>query len=135
MLQSHSMPNRRLMPRNTDVGLLGRRAASRARIALPATLETVGSRATVSLLNLSRTGAMVEAQTLPAVGQDVIVKCGTLDVLGIAVWAGSGRCGVHFDEPLEALDVVCLRRAGESFAQTGVTAEEREAAKDWVEGR
>ena len=135
MRRRHSMPDRRQTPRDTDVGLLGRRAASRARIALPASLETVGGRVAVSLLNLSRTGAMVAALTLPAVGQDVIVKCGTVDVLGIVIWVGSGRCGVQFDEPLDATDVICLRQEGDSFARTGITCEERQAAKDWVEGR
>jgi PilZ domain len=129
------MADRRRKPRITDPGLLGRRAAGRARIVLPASVETVHGRIRIALLNLSRTGAMVEAPGLPGVGNDVILKCGDIDALGIVVWSGNGRCGIEFDEQIDEHEVIRLRRAGDETARTGVTPEQRQAAEDWTHGR
>ena len=122
-------------PNSGLIGSVGRRAAARARIALPASVETLNGIRTARLHNLSRTGAMVDGVGLPGVGSDIILRCGTIDALGVIVWAGNGRCGIEFDEPLDETEVARQRRIGEEAARSGVTPELRKAAEDWVNGR
>ena len=127
--------DRRRKPRESDPTLLGRRTASRARIALPASIEAITGRTSVDLLNLSCTGAMVAAPGLPGVGHDVILRCGTINPIGVVIWSGNGRCGVHFDEPLPVTEVIALRRAGDATARTGITPDQWQFAEDWSYGR
>ena len=114
---------------------LKRRAAERAKIALPASIQTLAGRKNVSLLNLSETGAMLEGEKLPGVGQDVVLKSGQLELLGIVAWAGNGRCGVTFDNPISREAVQQHWFEGLRTEKSGVTPEERAAAKDWATGR
>ena len=113
---------------------MGRRAAARARISLPASLDFIAGRLDVTLRNLSRIGAMLEGPELPGTGNDVILKCGGIDVLGMVIWRGNGRCGITFDELLDEREVIRLRREGDEAARTGVTRETRQAAAEWALG-
>jgi PilZ domain len=126
---------RQIQRRAADAGLLGRRRAPRAEIALPASINTVTGRRTVDLHNLSCTGAMIEGSPLPTVGADIVIKCGEVDVFGIVIWARPGKCGVAFDQPITQQDVVRLRGSGQETARTGITPDEHQAAQDWAHGR
>ena len=125
---------RRQSRRVHDPLLLGRRAAARARISLPASIDVMAGRLDVTLLNLSRIGAMLAGPELPGPGNDVILKCGGIDVLGTVIWRGAGRCGVTFDELLDEREVVRLRWEGDETARTGVTRDTRQAAAEWALG-
>jgi len=113
---------------------MGRRSAARARIFLPASIDVMAGRLDVTLLNLSRIGAMVEGPELPGPGNDVILKCGGIDVIGVVIWRGNGRCGITFDELLDEREVVRLRWEGDEAARTGVTPDTRRAAAEWALG-
>ncbi|MEO8547858.1 MAG: PilZ domain-containing protein [Sphingomicrobium sp.] len=126
--------DRRNAPRNDDPELRGRRSEPRAYILLPASVEALGGRNSVSLLDVSRTGARLEAADLPAVGKDIILKCGVIDTLGTVVWSICGRCGVHFDEPLGGQDLIALRALAVATERSGMTPEELQATADWASG-
>jgi hypothetical protein len=113
--------------------LVGRRAAARARIALPATLETIGGIQPATLINLSVMGAMVEVANVPSVGGDAILRSGNIDALAVVIWAGGGRCGIQFDEPIPVEEVQRQRHAGEHAAVYG-PEELWKAAEDWSKG-
>lgn len=95
---------------------VGRRSGARARLRLPATLESVRGVFRVTIINLSCTGAMVEVPELLKVGTDVVLQRGDLDAFAVVVWAGSGRCGVHFYDPIDEADVIAHRRNSEHVA-------------------
>ena len=124
---------RALIRRARDSGP-GRRAAERARIGLPAQLETVTGTRAVTLQNLSVAGAMIEAKNLPRVGQDVVVKCGGIDALAIVVWAGSGRCGLAFDSIADGEEIMRLRDAGQEAVRNEQSPDAVAAANDWANG-
>ena len=108
----------------------GRRGAERARIVLPAFLHVDGEKRAVDLLNLSATGAMIECTGL-AVGHDVVLKCKTLEVSGVVVWIGNGRCGLQFDASIPDQEV--KRHWFEGIcAADGVTPGLRAAAQAWM---
>ena len=127
-------PDRRSASRNDDPERRGRRAEPRAYIQLPASLEGLDGSDSASLLDVSRTGARLEAAQLPAVGKDVVLRCGVIDTFGTVVWNASGRCGVQFDEPIGGKELMALRHIAVATERSGMTPEELQARADWANG-
>ena len=127
-------PDRRNAPRNDDPELRGRRGEPRAYIVIAASVEALDGHNNVSLLDVSRTGARLAGPSLPAVGKDVILRCGPVDTLGAVVWTDCGQCGVHFDEAIGGQDLVTLRAVAAAAEQSGMTPEELQARADWASG-
>ena len=125
---------RRGAARRTDPELRGRRSEPRACLVLTASTEALSGRATVKLLDVSRSGARVQTAQLPGVGRDVILRCGSVDAFGTVAWAASDRCGIHFYEPISGRDLVALRSMSEALEGSEMTPEEYEAAADWANG-
>src|SRR4051794_36617850 len=125
---------RRKAPRHEDPELRGRRSEPRAYLLLPASVEALDGRLRISLLDVSPTGARVEGTGLPAAGKDVILRCGKLDTFGTIVWSASDRCGIHFDEPVPATELIALRSFAVAAERAGVSPEELQAAADWANG-
>lgn len=113
----------------------GRRVAARARVALPATLESLSGTVNVILRNISETGAMLEVGKLPARGADAVLCCGELDCFGTIVWARSRWCGFAFDEPIPQEMVLRLRSASDSGQADAASRNAlHDAARRWAEG-
>jgi hypothetical protein len=111
----------------------GRRIAARARVALPATLETVRGTERAVLRNISETGLMLEVAHLPALGADAVVLSGGLDCFGTVVWTRFRWCGVAFEEPISHSEVLRIRQLSEQ--STGAAQKElQEAASRWAQG-
>jgi len=127
-------PDRRNAPRKDDPERRGRRTEPRAQILLPASVDALSGHNRVGLLEVSRTGARLEAADLPGVGKDIVLKCGSIDTFGTVVWNVSGRCGVHFDEPISGQDLVALRAVAAACERSGMTPEEMQATADWASG-
>jgi len=65
-------------------------------ILLSAVLYAEGVPATVTIRDLSPTGAMIEGAALPEPGTIFQLVRGTLIVHGLVAWTGSRRCGLQF---------------------------------------
>ena len=76
----------------------------------------------------------MEGVDLPAVGKDVILRCGPIDAFGKVVWAVGTRCGLLFDDPISAKELVALRHVAVATELSGITPEERQATADWING-
>lgn len=125
---------RRKAARADDPDLRGRRLEPRAYLVLPASAEALSGHLHVTLLDVSRTGARLEGFRLPAVGKEMILRCGGIDTFGTIAWAASGRCGIQFDEAIGARDVLALRALAEAGERSELTPDERQAAADWASG-
>lgn len=125
---------RRKGPRPEDPELRGRRSEPRAYLLLPAATEALSGHSHVTLLDVSRTGARVEGRGLPEVGRDIVLKCGGVEAFGSVAWSASGRCGLHFEEPIGGRDLVALRALAADTDESEMTFAEREAAADWANG-
>lgn len=112
----------------------GKRSAPRARIGLQATLETLDSRRSVLLENLSATGARIQLADPPRPGSDVIIQCGKIDVMARVIWASRDTCGIHFDDPAKLDDILQLKAESERIARSGYTHAQIRAAEDWQHG-
>jgi hypothetical protein len=127
-------PERRNRPRVDDPELRGRRDEPRAYLLLLASVEALSGRNRVNLLDVSRSGARMAGDDLPAVGQDVVLRCGKVDTLGTVVWNGDGQCGIHFDEPISSPELIALRNTAMAVERSGLTPEELQARADWANG-
>lgn len=110
------------------------RGARRARVVLPASMETVGTRRRVALIDISQTGAKLEGEGVPAKGETIMLKVGPVDALATVVWAGAKSCGITFDRPIAADAVDYLNGEGGAAARAGLTIEEKQAHDDWANG-
>lgn len=112
---------------------IGRRAAPRLRLSLPAQLIAVEKVHTCILLNLSRTGAQVAILDAMREGEGAILRCGLIDHFVIVARSEFGLNALVFDEPLTDAIVLETRRYHENFEER----EKRaliETARKWVTG-
>ena len=77
------------------------RGRKRARVLLSATLEAGGETMKANLLNLSTTGAQLDATIPPAVHTKLKLSRGDLEATGMVVWVVEHRFGVAFDAPID----------------------------------
>jgi hypothetical protein len=73
------------------------RRDERTHLFLVATLYAGNGSAAVRVRNLSPSGALVEAASLPPPGATVVLRRGPLEAAGRVAWAGGGRAGLSFD--------------------------------------
>ena len=110
----------------------GRRSAVRERTPLVAVFTTLARSHDAVLVDLSRTGARLSGDDLPAVGEDFILVMEGIRTFGSVVWASEGECGVLFDGPLPAEDVEAVQRKAAGGAR--FTPWMKAAFDDWMVG-
>jgi hypothetical protein len=111
---------------------------------MSATVEFDGASAKAKLRNLSKEGALVEGDGLPAIGQMVKFHKGDLHLSGIVAWRAGNRAGIAFDQPLDPDSV--LRHVAVPRPKTAtehrrprlrgqeLTPGERKIGEDWIFG-
>jgi hypothetical protein len=77
------------------------RRRKRARVLLAVALEYGGESLKANLLNLSATGALLDAVTPPKVGTELTLSRGTLNARGTVIWVTDHRFGIAFDQPVD----------------------------------
>ncbi len=116
-----------------SIPTIGRRAAPRLRISLPAQLIAIEKAHTCILLNLSRSGAQVAILNAMREGEGAILRCGVINHFAIVTRREFGINALSFDEPLTDAIVLETRRYHENFEQC-----ERRAlidkARKWATG-
>ncbi|HUG46036.1 MAG TPA: PilZ domain-containing protein [Sphingomicrobium sp.] len=116
----------------------------RSNVLMKATLELPGDQLNVVLRNLSKDGALVQGDSLPAQGSQIVFHRDGLSVLSLVAWSHCGFAGLHFDEPLQPEEMLrhvprpkdraeapIVRRPG--FSCKPLTAAERQLIEQWVE--
>ena len=112
---------------------VGRRAAPRLRLSIPARLITVAETRRCILLDLSRSGAQIGLELPLQIGDVGFLQFAEMEVFAAVIRTGPGLNGVEFDIPLEDSEVLAVRHFAEAFE-----ADERRAlrseARNWVLG-
>lgn len=86
-----------------------RREDPRLRLRLTAQLVTLTGMHSVRLNNISRDGAGVTAPVPLKRGSEVILRWCHIDAFGRVTWAEGTRCGLKFEQPLTAAEVMLAR--------------------------
>jgi len=112
----------------------GRRAASRRPAFTAAGIMTVERSQVGYLLDVSATGAKLDGGGGLAIGQNIWLKTGNVDVLGQVVWSSSDFCGVLFDSPLGDDEIAKLTQVPQGALFASLSPEEKLGAADWMNG-
>lgn len=89
-----------------DGPVAGKRKAKRARVLLAAKLQTAAGEIEARLRDLSRKGALVECQTVPPVGTEVVFNRGNTSIPARVAWTGSDRVGLEFAYMIDEHEVL-----------------------------
>ena len=108
----------------------GRRSAVRQAAPLMAVFTTVTQSHTAALVDVSRTGARLRGDRLPAKGEDMLLSIDSVRAFGSVAWSRGDQCGVAFDEPLGADELRLLR----AKIAPGLPPEVKAALDDWTLG-
>lgn len=107
----------------------GRRASSRLRVRLPATLITLDGQGPAVLENISATGARVSSQFMLWQGASCILRLPGLELFADIAWCAHGRLGLIFEHPLSQGQLLTLRNLDPANL-----VNERAASQDWARG-
>jgi hypothetical protein len=118
------------------------RRSRRSNVLLAATIEAGRVKLPVRLRNMSSDGALVEADDLPAKGEQVLFRRNDIAVTARVAWVLDGHAGLSFDTKLDP-DVVLRNVPAKKpkvelkFRRPGVTAsqlspEEQQFVKLWL---
>lgn len=91
------------LPPETDTG---QRGAKRARVLLSAVLRTGLGDTPVRLRDMSSTGALIETGKALPVGTEVLFIRGATMVPARIAWAGPGKLGIQFAEPIDEAELL-----------------------------
>ncbi|HYW17481.1 MAG TPA: PilZ domain-containing protein [Allosphingosinicella sp.] len=89
-----------------DGPVAGKRQAKRARVLLAAKLQTANGEIDCRLRDLSRKGALVECQTVPPVGTELMFTRGSTSIPARVAWSGSDRVGLEFAYMIDEHEVL-----------------------------
>ena len=125
-----------------DGPVAGKRQAKRARVLLAAKLQTANGEIEARLRDLSRKGALVECQTVPPVGTELVFNRGSTSIPARVAWTGSDRVGLEFAYMIDEHEVlVQLKRTSGDQNQPrfrrprlfgeGMSHQEKQLARLW----
>lgn len=109
----------------------GQRSAARAPVLLRAALHTLTSSRSVTLFDVSRTGARMGLREPLAIGQSLWLKIPPSDIFATVVWLDGQQCGIQFDQPLGEDELAALQARGKVVMIHGLTPDEQLGAEDW----
>jgi hypothetical protein len=112
---------------------VGRRMDARLRLMLPASLRLPIAKEVCWLENISRTGALVRIEELPAEGSTAIFKFMHLSIWCTVVWTREQWCGLQFDDPLPNETVLRFRSVFDNYTEHEQARNER-VARSWISG-
>ena len=87
----------------------GRRTAARIEVPVLAVISSVTRDRQVAIVDVSRSGVRVTAESLPGEGEAVIFRMGKVEAFGIVVWALDDECGITFETSILSSDVNQIR--------------------------
>lgn len=82
----------------------------RAKVALPVEVSINDTKQSVTLVQVSRTGAKLRGVRSVAVGDQLIFKAAEVHAVGEAIRVDGDECAIEFDTPIAATEVSSLNR-------------------------
>jgi len=118
------------------------RRARRSNVLLAASIELSGAVVPVKLRNLSTEGALIEGDSLPVAGAEVLFRRNELSVNSRVAWVHENHAGVAFKSPIPQEDVLRnipkpryrapLNFRRPALAVRALSADERRLAESWA---
>ena len=89
-----------------DGPVAGKRQSKRARVLLAAKLQTANGEIDARLRDLSRKGALVECQSVPPVGTELMFNRGSTSIPARVAWTAADRVGLEFAYMIDEHEVL-----------------------------
>ena len=89
-----------------DAPVSGKRKAKRARVLLAVKIRSAAGEVDGRLRDLSRKGALVECNSVPPVGSEVLFTRGSTSVPARVAWSGGNRIGLEFAYMIDEHEVL-----------------------------
>jgi hypothetical protein len=125
------------VPASDDAAAIGRRAAPRLRLAIPARFVSIYSVKPCVLLDISRTGARMALGDPLARGQSGFIEIARMEIFGGVVRTergiGGGVNAIAFDDPITKAQMIEIRHFAEDFELREHRAL-RDQVRRWVAG-
>ena len=112
----------------------GRRSARRESLPLPAVVSTIEDSRVVEVVDVSATGARLRGRDLPRAGDAMWLRIEQVRRFACVSWSELGECGVEFDVPLGAHEVVRLRQDVHVATVIAGSMQQMLAMQDWQTG-
>ncbi|MFC3102144.1 PilZ domain-containing protein [Altererythrobacter lauratis] len=110
---------------------IGRRRDARLRLGVPAQLITLAGQYTVSLADLSQSGAHVAARLPFEVSRDAVLSWMGFEAFGRIVWHRGCEAGIEFDDLLPEAVLLQTRQQVDSGKVRSFEQEVYEDARSW----
>lgn len=110
----------------------GRRAAPREATPLFAVFSTVSRSDRALVVDVSTNGAGLRGDSLPRSGESLELSIEKVRAFGTVMWSAAGECGIAFDEPMSAPDVLMVRERVTALG--GLPPQLKGALDDWMTG-
>jgi hypothetical protein len=108
----------------------GRRRSKRAPVLMSTAMHTVGASRTVSVIDVSQTGARIRCSLPLGQGEQIWLKIPPNDVFARVRWIDGDHYGVHFEEPLSLAEAERLQARGKVVLLPRLKLEEQLAIED-----
>jgi hypothetical protein len=89
-------------------------------VLLSATVKNACGDHRVRIRDISRNGALIEIPTVPSVGSPVLLYRGQISVRSTVAWAGKERCGLQFQDAIDATQLITAIDGGRAPAHKGI---------------
>lgn len=109
-----------------------KRLKNRSIVSLPGNLDTTTARNSVTLVDVSNSGAHIQGDKLPDVGLFVRLKVGDSEAFATVVWRREDNCGLKFDARLSDEAVEAFRNTAKEAAELGLDPSDMRAMGEWV---
>ena len=101
---------------------------------LAASVLTLERSACATLAKVSSTGAHLRGCGDVLLGENLWIKVGVLDTLATVASRHGDLCGILFDVPLSQDDLRHFKAEAKNMLVMRMSAEEKAAAQEWIEG-
>jgi hypothetical protein len=118
-----------------QMSTIGKRAESRLRVRLPARLVALDFNLPVTLCDLSKSGARIEAAGMPLKCCDVVLTWHDFEAFGRIMWSHSGETGIGFYDPIPPDWLIATRDLGQLDRRNDSREDLRRHALEWVKGQ
>ena len=110
----------------------GRRRAARGKYPCIVTYRTLLRFDSAFLIDVSKTGARLRGETLPGVGEDLVLNIEGQSTFATVAWSDHSHCGLDFDDPLPPATLAAIE--AKVTRSRGLSPQQIAALDDWQGG-
>ena len=89
-----------------------RRESEREAVVLAGSAYALARSRSIVVSDLSFDGAQLDGRDLPPPGEEMLMVVGSFDTFAKVVWRAGDKCGIHFDDVVQAQNIAQMKAEG-----------------------